>query len=114
NPLGRKLGLGSGIVDVAEWRKQRASKSLYELQIEVCEKAIKGVANASRVPQDEKDLARKQIEAEIANLKKTKKPVFLQGDYMLFEKRGRYNADLAKRVREGIKSGKYGNLGIIK
>jgi hypothetical protein len=108
-----RLDVGIRIGDLAKWRKQRAAMSLYELQIEVCEKAIEALAKVERVPQAQKDQARKKIEAEIAKLKKTKRPVHVQGDYN-FEERGVYNADLAKRVRQGVKSGKYGDLGIIK
>jgi hypothetical protein len=102
-----------GIRGLSEWRKKRAEKSLYELQIEVCEEAIKELAEVKRVPQEQRDAARKKIEAEIATLKRTKRPSNVQGGYR-FERSGPYNAELAKRVREGIKSGKYGYLGIVK
>jgi hypothetical protein len=110
---GERLSLDDGIGDLAKWRKERAAKSLYELQIEACEKAIEALAKVERVPQAEKDRARKKIEAEIAKLKKTKQPSSVEGGHS-YEVGGVYNAELAKRVREGVKSGKYGDLGIIK
>jgi hypothetical protein len=110
---GQHLRLDVGIRDLAKWRKQRAAKSLYELQIEVCEKAIKALADVEGVPRAEKDRARKKIKEEIARLKKTGRPVQVQGAEW-FEERGVYDAKLARRVREGVKSGKYDNLGIIK
>jgi len=110
---GQKLYLDVGIVDITEWRKQRAAKPLSELQIEVCEKAMEALSKVEGVPQDEKAKARKKIEAEIDKLKNAKKPVPILGGHN-FRRRGVYNAELAKRVRDGVKSGKYGDLGIIK
>jgi len=107
-----ELPLDIGIRDLSRWRKQRATKALYKLQIEVCEKAIKALAKVKRVPRAEKDKARKKIKAEIAKLKKTKRPVHVQAESYSYEERGKYNAKLADRVREGVKSGKYGDLGI--
>jgi hypothetical protein len=110
---GEKLWLDVGIQDLTDWRTQRADKALFELQIEVCEKTIEALSKVASVPQSEKDQARKKIEAEIAKLKKSRQPVHEQGGHT-FEERGRYNAELAKRVRDGVKSGQYGDLGIIK
>ncbi len=110
---GETLSLDVGIGDLSRWREQRAAKSLYELQIEVCERANKVLAKVEEVPQAEKEQARKKIEAEIVKLKKTKQPVHIQGGHS-YRERGVYNAELAKRVRDGVKSGKYGRLGIIK
>jgi len=107
-----ELPLDIGIRDLSRWRKQRATKALHVLQIEVCEKAIKALAKVKRVPRAQKDKARKKIKAEIAKLKKTKRPVHVQGGEPSYRERGVYNAELAKRVREGVQSGKYGNLGI--
>lgn len=110
---GERVSLRLGIGDVAKWRKQRAAKSLYELQIEVCEKAIEALAKVEDVPRAEKDQARKKIEVEIAKLKRTKQPASAQEERPpTFRYRGRYNAEVAKRVRDGIKSGRYGDLGI--
>jgi hypothetical protein len=110
---GEKLSLDVGIGDITEWRKQRAAKSLYELQIEVCEEALKELSNVKDVPQNEKNKARRKIEAEIERLKSTKQHVSVLGGHT-FRERGRYNAELAKRVREEFKNGNFGNLGIIK
>jgi hypothetical protein len=110
---GERVWLDVGIGDLSEWRRQRAAKSLHVLQIEVCEKAIKALAKEEGVSRAEKVQARKKIEAEIAKLKMTKRPVHVQGGYS-YREHGVYNAELAKRVREGVKSGKYEDLGIIK
>jgi hypothetical protein len=106
-----KLSLDVGIKDLTKWRKERAAKSLYELQIEVCEKAIEALAKVQGVPQAEKDKARKKIEQEIASLRKSKKPVHVEASPS-FLKRGQYKAEFAKRVRECINSGKYEDLDI--
>jgi hypothetical protein len=108
---GQKLSLNVGIGDLSEWRKQRAGKSLYELQIEVCEEAIKTLADVKDVPQTQKDQAREKIETEIVNLKKSKKPAHVEGGHNFYVGK-KYNAEIAKRVREGVKSGKYEDLDI--
>jgi hypothetical protein len=108
---GKRLKLEIGIGDLSTWRKQRADKALYELQIEVCEKAIEALDKVEPVPQTQKDRARKKIEAEIAKLKKTKKPTHVLGTHG-FDYGRPYNAKLAKRVREGVRTGKYPDLGI--
>jgi hypothetical protein len=113
NPFkdGQRLSLDVGIEPLRTWRKQRARKSLYQLQIEVCEKAIEALAKVEGVPQFQQHKSREEIKAEIANLKRTRQPVDVEDD-LEFEEGGKYNADLAKRVRDGIKTGKYGDLGI--
>jgi hypothetical protein len=110
---GHVLSLDVGVNGLSRWRKQRAAKTLYELQIEVCEKAIESLASAKGVRQAQKDHVRKQIEAEIAKLRKTRQPVHVQGGYDYYCGR-KYNAELARRVREGVKTGKYPDLGIVK
>jgi hypothetical protein len=70
-----RLYIGPIDVGLKKWRKERADKQLYELQIEVCEEAIQALEKAAKVPRREKDRARKEIEAEIATLKKTKRPI---------------------------------------
>jgi len=109
----KPIYLEVGVNDVSKWRKQRAAKSLYELQIAICESALKALAREKGIRQAEKDQARKKIEAEITKLKKTKQPVLVQV-FLLYEDRGKYDTDIAQRVRDGIKSGKFGYLGIIK
>src|SRR5262249_6465328 len=100
------LPVDVGVGDLATWRKEPAPRSLYELQIEVCEKAIEALAKSGRVSQAQKDQSRKKIEAEIEKLKKTKQPARVLGGNPTYEERGKYNAEVAKRVRDGIKSGK--------
>jgi hypothetical protein len=67
------IGMTGGLV---KWRKQRANKKFYELQIEVCEETIRQLAKVARVPQRDKDRAHQKIEAEIAKLKSTKRAIF--------------------------------------
>ena len=66
------------------------------------------------VPRAEKERARKKIEAEIAEPKETKRPSHVRDRSPTYEERAVYNAELARRVRERFKSGKYGDLDIIK
>jgi hypothetical protein len=61
---------------LVKWRKRRADKQLYELQIEVCEETIRQLGQVAGVKRREKDRAREKIEAEIATLRNTKRPIF--------------------------------------
>jgi hypothetical protein len=81
----------------AKWRKERADKQLYELQIEVCEETIRQLAKAAGVPQRDKNRARKKIEAEVATLRRTKRPIFT--DYTI-DYIGAYTAKEAEEARE--------------
>jgi hypothetical protein len=89
-----EVGIGSSWV---AWRQKRAGKTLDQLQMEVCEQAVKELDKVKGVSKKEKDLARKKIMTEIDKLKKTKKPVFLE--YHPRE-RDTYPPEQAKRVRE--------------
>lgn len=110
---GEKLILDDGVGNLAKWRKDRAEKTLYELQIEVCMKAIEALEKEKRVPKEERKNARIKIEREIEQLRKTRRPSQIEGGHSFYVG-SVYNPDLAKRVRDGIKSGKYEDLGIIK
>jgi len=94
-----------------EWRKKNAAKSLTQLQIELCEKAITQLAYAENVPKRDKDLAADRIRAEIAKLKKTKKPFApkLSG-FAISYRMIAYNRERADRVRGIVKSGSSENL----
>ena len=107
--LGAKQPNLDVVGDLARWRKQRAGKPLYELQIEVCEAAIKAL-NAKpgeRVPDADKRRFQKKVEAEIAKLKKAKKPVHALCSFWFVEEWGVYNEKIAAQVRKGVKTGKY-------
>jgi hypothetical protein len=89
--------------DLPAWRKARKDKSLYQLQIEVCEMAIRELPKL-----DAKDLsvkgkakARKKIEAEIMKLRRTKEPIIEAGSGVIPV----YSEDDAKRVREAFEKG---------
>lgn len=101
---GWPISLDVGITSLAEWRKKRVDKSFYQLQIEVCEIALRELAKVERVPDKKKTLARKKIEAEITKLRKTKEPIFLDeglfGGYELT-----YTAEKAKQIRKAVESG---------
>jgi hypothetical protein len=102
-----RLSLGA----VAQWRKRRADKPLYHLQIEVCEMALEVIKALPKrkldmIPRGERERVVRKIEAEIASLKKTKRPVHVRGDWNFLE-RGIYDEKLAAKVREGVRTGKY-------
>lgn len=93
--------LDVGIDDIAKWRADRPKKSLYELQIEICERSIEEVDKAKDkdVPAKAKSHIRGKLKGTIDDLRKTKRPLFfrpLMGGFEYFD------ADQAKRLREKI------------
>jgi hypothetical protein len=102
-----------GIKNLAEWRKERKDKALYQLQIEVCEKAIVEMNKVEGVSKDMKESARKKIEAEIEKLKKTKRPIFGRDDFFPYWLT-LYGRDYATKIREAVKSGSDVDLSIQK
>jgi hypothetical protein len=87
--------------DWAKWRREGKIKTLYKLQIEVCEKYLRVLAKEARIPDEEKAISRKKVEEEIAKLRRTKKPIIpnyeLDKDYSL------YTPQKAKEIREKLK-----------
>jgi hypothetical protein len=79
NPgLPRGMAMIADIIDIKtglrEWREKRKGKALYQLQLELCERALDKVRDAEDVPEGEREAARKAIEAEAAKLRQTKRP----------------------------------------
>ena len=103
---GRRLKVKTGIDNLLTWRKQRASNSFYELQIEVCEHVLREL---SSVKDDSMQLSRKNIAREIEKLKRTKRPVFL-GEPALFPREFLHTPKLAKRIRDAVESGYTGEI----
>ncbi len=76
-PHGSPIQMWDVIKDFPTWRKARKDKALYQLQIEVCEIALRELPKlrAIEVSDKEKAETRKKIQAEIAELRRSKKPV---------------------------------------
>src|SRR5262249_27948161 len=89
--------------NLKDWRKKRADKQLYELQIEVCKETIQKLEGVAGIPQHKKNQARKKIESEIATLKRTKRPIFT--DYEIIPIRS-YGAKQAAKIREKMRDKK--------
>ncbi len=75
-PKGRPFFLESVSKDLVAWRKERKDRPFYQLQIEVCEMALRELP---KVPADEmsdkqKAEARKKIEAGLEKLRGTRRP----------------------------------------
>jgi hypothetical protein len=102
-PHGCPIQLESAFKDLPAWRKERQDNPLYQLQIEVCEMAIRELPKVdSKVLSDrEKADARKEIETEITNLRRTEEPIFRE--YSWFG--SWYGPELAKEVRKAVESG---------
>ena len=120
NRNGRALTVDLGFDRLADWRKERMQKSLYQLQIEVGERMVREL---SRLKLDGKRLkldgkwkeriasAREKIEAEIKNLRRTKQPVILKGDKFTDLL---YSKEAARRVRDALRRGYTGDIVIFK
>ena len=93
------LDIGVEATDLAKWRKKRQTKSLYQLQVEVCQRALARLSKVKGVSHDDKDKARKQIEAEIETLQTTKRPVLRGSNLDGLET---YSAEQAKSIREKL------------
>ena len=88
---------------LAEWRKNRPEKSLYELQLEIAEAALREI-ESQKSTRPEKTVERVQwLRKDIARLKETKRPLFFQ---VSFDDRGKYTAEKADEIRKRIKAEK--------
>jgi hypothetical protein len=101
---GRKIHLD---VDVEpprlyEWRRKRERKSLYELQIEVCEIAIARINENPGINSEQKGMMRSRILGETEKLRDTKRPVFPPGRMLELDT---YSRPPASRVNAGRISG---------
>ncbi len=81
-----RIYLDSGITDkgLAEWRKERKNKSLYELQIEVCEHALRSLVmdkELKDLSETQRNLIRQKIEGQIVKLKRTKAPIWFEHNW---------------------------------
>jgi hypothetical protein len=115
---GRRIWLDAGLkgTTLAEWRKERKNKAVYELQVEVCESALRDLAKFEGSTQEEKDRSRAHIQGVIENMRKTKQPEFPGSrEFALLPFRDfRYDAERAKEVREAVKNGTLDQFSIIK
>jgi hypothetical protein len=113
---GRPLAVRTGAGHLADWRKERMQKSLYQLQIEVGERMVRELSRlklgGKRLKIKERIAsAREKIEAEIKNLRRTKQPVILKGEKFTDLL---YSKEAAKRVRDALRRGYTGDIVIFK
>jgi hypothetical protein len=80
NHDGFPICLDDGIENLRKWRNERKNKPLYQLQIELCKRALKELQKVKDVSQAKKNKARKKIKAEIKKLRRTKHPVVFKSD----------------------------------
>lgn len=102
NKDGYRISLDFGIGKsggLRKWRNDRGNKTLYELQINVCEEAIRELTKIPGIPQRNKEGAQKKIEGEIAKLKKLKRAIFT--DYSSEPMRC-YSEKEAVKIRESL------------
>lgn len=68
----------AGIRNLVEWRKQRAAKPLWQLQVEACTLALGNLEKLDKATPEQKAMIRKGIQSEIDRLDATKKPTLLR------------------------------------
>jgi hypothetical protein len=97
---GAKIDLGmENHSRLADWRKKRKDKTLYQLQLELCEIVVARLAKVKGISQKVRDSTRKKIEAEIKKLRRTKRPIFVETNIAGIEL---YDADEAKKIRKQL------------
>jgi hypothetical protein len=101
-PHGSPIQMWDVIKDFPTWRKARKDKALYQLQIEICEIALREVPKlrADELSDKEKAEARKGIQAEIDALRESKKPILEPLGTQI-----PYPREEAERVREAYEKG---------
>jgi hypothetical protein len=99
---GRPLAVDFDVTYLEKWRRERRNKSLYQLQIEMGEIALRALSAFKDVPKDQIDRARQEVDAAIEKLKSTKVPIFVEGPYPEAEM---YTPENARRVCEVIQNG---------
>jgi hypothetical protein len=103
---GKQPEYACGIADLgnlAVWRKKRAGVPLYRLQLEICHKALAALDRLVKeklLTAAEKVEARKGLEAEVAKLRRTRRPVFTEIDLTANE----YDREDAVHIRKVLKS----------
>lgn len=112
---GPKRKLDVGIEALHSWRRKRAGKPLYELQLEVGERALLDLSRRKDIPKDQNDQTREKIEAELATLRRTKRPELVTYSRFLpaYRKLG-YSPGFAKHIREAVNAGSLKDFKIVK
>ncbi len=101
---GRSIHLVDDVYDdLVAWRKARAQKPLVDLQIEICELAIKRIPDVEELTSEEKRTMIKQVTAQKGSLQRTRKPLMFEVGSL--DSIGAYDARRAQEIRE-----KYANM----
>ena len=97
----RKIPIPVGIeTNLKVWRQKRMKKSFCELQIEVCEQALKELDKVKGVAETKLAAAREGIAEEIKELKRTNRPVLIRASAV--GGNDLYSARSAKGLREEL------------
>src|SRR5262245_6801933 len=100
-----------GFSDLAEWRKKRADKSLYQLQIEVGEELLRVLSRTTVFPFGRGDAAlKRKITTVVERLRRAKQRIFFPETSVS----GRvYNPESAERVRRAVRTGSSEEINIV-
>jgi hypothetical protein len=93
------LPIGITPTTVARWRQARKAKSLFELQIEVCERALKAMPTATAATVQQRTQMSNMIRAQIQKLRKERRAIILESNVLGLDT---YNSELAKAMAERI------------
>jgi hypothetical protein len=107
--LGRRCWEDLHIDDLAGWRRKRSDKSVDQLQMEICDTAVREVLMDDRISGESKKVTCIRIEAQIRKLRKTKEPSFL-GPTSFSGGDAVYTPNLARKVRDAVKDGFTGQI----
>jgi hypothetical protein len=100
------LRLEIGGTNLAKWRKERAGKSLYQLQIEVGEQLLGVLSKSTEFTDKQKEPARKKITATIEQLRSTNQPVVPRMGFFPWRRVfGVYGPKSAEEVRKAVRTG---------
>jgi hypothetical protein len=99
NSRGRPdIYLELGIDDLEKWLRQRPGKSLVDLQIEICEKALMAVADKNLTP-EARDKFTQRVRMQLSELRTTGQPIFtaVSPDHFDF-----FNEARAAEIRDDV------------
>jgi hypothetical protein len=86
-----------------QWRAAHRDKSFFELQIEVCQRALLELPDVKDVSADDMADCRKRLEAEIETLRRTKRGIFGQFRFPT-DRYSIFDEGMAKELRDQEKA----------
>jgi len=98
-----RLWLDLGTADLPAWRKERAQKSLYELQVELAEAAIQKIQQDADLTNEAKKRIERDLRSKLKVLSQMTTPLFFA---VPVEQHGLFNAKKAATLRRRLETAK--------